>query len=66
MLITLGKDEIGEIPNPAVLVSATPSAEKNRLITNNMYLFNVSFFVDYNRKRVAFQLLFYFGLLLKC
>lgn len=34
---------MGETPSSAFLVKATPTAEKNRLITSSMYLFAISF-----------------------
>lgn len=43
ILITFASDEIGETPSSACFVIAMPTPQKNRLITNNIYLLTVSF-----------------------
>ena len=40
---TLATEDTGDTPSPPVLVKATPSAEKNRLVTNSAYRFTSSF-----------------------
>ena len=44
MLITFASDEMGETPSSACFVNAIPTPQKNRLITNSIYLLTVSFF----------------------